>query len=340
MPKPTVDVAIPTHGEARHLAQAIASVLAQSHDALRLTVSDNSPGGGPAARIVDAFRHDGRLRHVVTGGVPAADNWTRCIRTGEAPYVALLPHDELWDRDFLARRVAFLERHSQCAYVFSACRIIDGDGRLTAARAHRLREGVHHPREIVPLLYDENHIPTCAILVRRSAYEAVGCQFLDAYRMGMDWEMWLRMAVRFPVGYLAERDNAGRVHAESVSAASRHWGLMHLAMIARADELIARDMPGFDLSPAQRSRRLAGALRKAALDALDEDDLAAARRLLAAAVRAEPGSLAGAQGLAALAGALGGRPARRAVTWLRDLESSVQVRGRLGEMVMGMHAAR
>ena len=116
MHAPTVDVAIPTHGAARHLAEAVASVLAQTHEALRLTIFDNNPGGGAAAAaILDEFGHDPRLRRVISGGVPPAANWTRCIRTGHAPYVAVLPHDEFWDPEFLARRVDLLERHPDCA---------------------------------------------------------------------------------------------------------------------------------------------------------------------------------------------------------------------------------
>jgi len=43
-----------------------------------------------------------------------------------------------------------------------------------------------------------------------------------------------------------------RVHDDSVTSRSRTWGEMRLTMIERADELIARDMPGYRLPPGVR----------------------------------------------------------------------------------------
>ena len=62
----------------------------------------------------------------------AAANWTRLIQQATRPYVTLLQDDDVWDPEFLARRVAFLERHRSCAFVFSGERKIDHDGREIA----------------------------------------------------------------------------------------------------------------------------------------------------------------------------------------------------------------
>src|SRR5688572_20591533 len=100
-----VDVVSPTHAEGAYLAAAIESVLAQTHRDLNLTVVDNGPGGGYAERVVDRYRSDGRVRSLVTGGVPIDESWSFCMSSGTAPLVTLLPHDELFDPEFLERRV-------------------------------------------------------------------------------------------------------------------------------------------------------------------------------------------------------------------------------------------
>lgn len=167
--RPWVDVAIPTHAEPFYLAEAIASVLAQTYPYFRLTVFDNTPGGGLAADVVAPYLEDPRVDYVIGGGVPVDESWSRCIQTGSSPYVALLPHDESWDPDYLARRVDFLEAHPECGYAFSACRVLDGAGRVITETVHPLSEGEHAPEEVIPALYERNPIPTCAIVVRRSA---------------------------------------------------------------------------------------------------------------------------------------------------------------------------
>jgi hypothetical protein len=58
-------------------------------------------------------------------------------RRRTAPYMALLHYDDRWSPEFLARRVAFLERHPSCAMAFAGGQVIDEDGRLVRASSSR-----------------------------------------------------------------------------------------------------------------------------------------------------------------------------------------------------------
>ncbi len=334
---PSVDIAIPTHGTPRYLAEAIGSVLAQTHGDLTLRISDNGPGGGAAARVVERFRDDPRLVYTATGGVSGTENWTRCFRAGTAPYVAVLPHDEQFDPGWVADRVAFLEAHPECAFAFGSVTIAEDD--RVAEPRHRFAEGVHPPETFVPALYERNVIGTSTILLRRSALEAAGAYLLEDVRMADDWELWFRIAVRFPVGYLAVRDSFARDHAESVTSGSTDWGDMHLRIVRRFDELLAEAMPGFSLPAGLRERRLAEAHLLAAIEALEADRRRVARAHIRRAARAHPAELLHARGLAALAAALGGRPAQQAVARLRAFERRARVRYHLGELALRLRGA-
>jgi hypothetical protein len=151
----------------------------------------------------------------------------------------------------------------------------------------------------------------------------------------MDWEMWLRMAARYPIGYLAVRDNGARIHGESLSAASKRWGDMHLRIIRRADELIATEQPDLVLPAGLRERRMIYAYLKSGLDALEEGDVAQARGFLRAARKLDASATAlDPKGVALVAGLLGGSPARRAVRRARHLESRLQLRYKLAGLGM------
>ena len=71
----------------------------------------------------------------------------------------------------------------------------------------------------MPLLLRHNLIGMPTVLVRRSAYEAVGPAF-DEHTVYFDYQMWLRLALRFPVGYLAVWDASYRVHDRQVTMTS------------------------------------------------------------------------------------------------------------------------
>ena len=139
-------------------------MLAQTHTNWRLHVSENGPGGGEVEAAVRPYLSDPRISFSATGenlGAPA--NWTRALQFGRAPYFSVIQDDDKWDPDFLARRVAFLERHEEVGFVFSGERKMDQDGREIAIERVRalptkdiadvLPEGIYQPREFIKAMY-------------------------------------------------------------------------------------------------------------------------------------------------------------------------------------------
>jgi hypothetical protein len=56
------------------------------------------------------------------------------------------------------------------------------------------------------------------MVVRRSVYEALGGFDARVAKMGEDWEMWVRIAARYPVWYEPEPLACYRVHGSSLTA--------------------------------------------------------------------------------------------------------------------------
>ena len=155
------------------------------------------------------------------------------------------------------------------------------------------------------------------MLARRSAYEAVGPEFTEE-TVSFDYEMWLRLALRFPVGYLAVRDADYRVHASQVTMTNRKRGEDQIRLVERIRTLVA-EAPGVDGDDRQLRRRLAGAHLSAALDALQDPDRAAATRHLRAALKEHPASAVDPRTAGVLAGFVLGRRGRRALDRARYL---------------------
>lgn len=290
MRQPLVDVCLPTYGPVPYLAEALEGMVAQSYEHWRLTLVDNSPETGGAAAVLEPYLTDPRVRYLATGGLDQAHNWTTAMRSGDAPYVAMLHDDDIWEPGFLERRVAFLEAHPECGLVFSNYREIGADSKEIAPRAPRLAPGVHQPLDFVPREYLDNVIPVATVLYRRSAFDAAGGDF-DPRIKFPDYELWLRMAVQRPVGFLDVRDCRLRIHPASVTSTMRSYGQAWLDFVERADEIIARDLPAA-LPPLRfRRRRRSAALLTCALDAYQEGRMSDAAGFLRRALRTYPRSL-------------------------------------------------
>ncbi len=307
--EPAVDVGMPAYCRPQFIGQAIASVLAQTHTNWRLVVSENGPGGGEVEAAVREFTDDPRVQYTATGrnlGAPA--NWTRLIQQATSPYVTLLQDDDVWDPQFLARRVAFLERHRSCAFVFSGERKIDHEGREIAMErvpslpardvSEVLQEGVYMPQELISALYRHKlggiHTPSIAsvgVMSRRAALESAGAWFDDTHDfLYWDVELYMRMALRYSTGFLALRDVAQRLHDASITGEMPFDGERWIRYHDYHGEWFRRALPGFEL-PRQFDQLRSEAYILAALDALEQGDRRRGRSRLVSAVRAYPRSL-------------------------------------------------
>jgi glycosyltransferase involved in cell wall biosynthesis len=317
-PATTVDIGLPTRGEAPYIAESIDSILAQSHQDWHLLISENGPGGGEVEERIRPYLTDSRIEYSATGrDVGAAKNHTRVIQSGSSPHVAILHDDDSWDPGFLARRVEFLEGHPECGLVFSANREIDERSRETGRSRQVLAEGVHPPEHLVPLLLRHNMIGIPTVVVRRSAYEAVGPAF-DEHTVYFDYQMWLRLALQFPVGYLAVWDASYRVHDRQMTMTSNRRGLQELTLLDQIDGMLA-EAPYVMPDRRQLRRRRARAHLSAALDELQEPDRRSASRHLGDAVRTYPAAAIDPKMPAALVGLALGPRGRRALDRLRFL---------------------
>ena len=299
----TVDVGMPAYRRPHFIAEAIGSLLAQTHEDWRLHVSENGPGGGVVEAAVRPFLDDPRISFSATGenlGAPA--NWTRTLQLGSAPYFSVLQDDDAWDPEFLARRVAFLEHHPQVGFVFSGERKMDQDGREIAVERVRalpakdiadvLPQGIYSPRAFITAMYDHHlggiHTPSMSslgVMSRRSALEAVGPYFDESYPfLYWDVHLYLRMALRFPTGFLAVRDNRQRIHHPSLTSESEFDGEYWIEWHRYHGEWFRRELPGLDLGRGY-DEVLADAYIMAALDALERGERRKGAAYLRRAVR-------------------------------------------------------
>lgn len=308
-----VDVGIPAFGRPHLLRQAIESVLAQTLSSIRITVSDNSPGGGEVQRVVESYLTDPRVRYVATGGIAQHENMTSLIQTGDAPYVALLHDDDLWERSFLQRRVDFLEANPDCGLVFSSNYDIDEHGHRTDRGPIPLTEGCLAPENFLPVLYARNPVAPPTLLVRRSAYEAVGPYFTPDLARYFDYEMLFRLAASFGVGYLAVEDCGYRLHGASVTSSSRWFGEEHLRSLDRGEEIVKAALPDFRFDPAERARIRSFYELRASMDVLEGGRPRAAVEHLVSAVRLRPQVVANPRFVATVAALVGGPAGRRAL---------------------------
>jgi glycosyltransferase involved in cell wall biosynthesis len=331
-----VEIGMPTRSGGPYLAQALDSVLAQTFRDWRLTVAENGPGSRELAEALAPYLEDGRIRHVVRGvDLGPEGNHNALLREFRAEYVAFLHDDDYWAPPFLERRVEFLDREPACAFVFGAFDTVDESGAVLATRRGALPPGRNEPATFVPAMLRANLVGMPTLLARRRAYEAVGPAFRDDFPMN-DYEMWIRIGARHPIGYLDDPDASWRFHRRQRSARLANWGESWLRFYDAVDRTLA-DVDGIPVDGEHLRRQRAAAHLCAALDAVEAREPARARRHAGLAVATRSAARRDPRYALSLVCARLGGPGARALGALRGAVK--RARGELGPRAARLRTA-
>jgi glycosyltransferase involved in cell wall biosynthesis len=192
---PRVSVVVPVHDGEEHVADALASVLAQTVDDLELIVVDDGSTDG-TAEVVAGFT-DSRVVVVrqENRGLPAARNAGIGVARGEA--IAFLDHDDVWLPGKLAAQLELLDRCEACCAQFEE---VDEELR-TVLRWDELADRYPFERVDARVLVERGNLVAgsgSAVLARTAAVREAG-GFDERLVAAEDLDLWYRLARRQPI---------------------------------------------------------------------------------------------------------------------------------------------
>jgi glycosyltransferase involved in cell wall biosynthesis len=310
MTAPTVSVCVPTYNRAGFLRECLASILGQTFTDFELVVVDNA-STDETPDLVRGLR-DPRLRYERNPeNLGQIRNLNRCVELARGDLVCIFHDDDVYDPRILERQQAVFARHPRVGLVHTAVWLLTEDGRVhklhRVARRDYVRPGVE---AFVAYLREAHDIVFSTVMVRRQCYGEAG-PFEPRFHCA-DFDMWLRIALRWDVAYLADPLAGYRIHANTVSQALRavEWPRENFEIFDRAAALARQAIPGFvELEPEIRRASARTQARRSRIEAAARiviGDYATAREYLAVSRRLDP-TAAGRLAAAAL-GALRNRP--------------------------------
>lgn len=214
---PRVSFVISCHSYGRYLKTAIDSLLAQGVAGTEIIVVDDASKDETAA-VLREYRSDPRIivvRHEAPHGHLRSNNEGLRRATGE--FVGVFDADDfLLTADAVRRELEIFDRNPRVGFVYASYLLVDEAGVPFRAfqpwQADYVRSGLEEFRHLVRSLY----VPHSSTLVRRACHDRA-----DIYDLTLpysaDWDLWLRLCVRFDVGYIREPLLAYRQHRSQMS---------------------------------------------------------------------------------------------------------------------------
>lgn len=208
---PRVSIVVPVYNGAKYIREAIGSVLRQTFTDFELIVIDDGSNDATPS-ILNEF-HDRRLTVRAYPNAGLATSRNRGLNCATCELIAFLDADDLWLPDKLQLQVAALDENRQAALAYGWTDYIDGDGRPSHSGQHACDHGLVLERLLVSNFIENGSNP----LIRRTALTECG-EFDQSLDAAEDWDLWLRLAMRFPFAVVPQTLVLYRVHPESMSS--------------------------------------------------------------------------------------------------------------------------
>ncbi len=235
---PAVSVIIPTRDALAWLPAAIASIGPRPD--VEIIVVDDGSSDGTLAWLGETAARDPRLRFMV--GMRAGPSRARNLAIGaaRAPLIAFLDADDQWLPNKLDIQLALHRDHPEIGFSFTDYRHVTTKGedrggcfafwprfagRFVSARQPFVLE------RAVSTLFAENVVGTSTVIARTDLLREAG-GFNTGLTSAEDWDLWLVLARRAPVGVVPGIQAEYLMHRPGNATGRMDLRLMAMSLIA------------------------------------------------------------------------------------------------------------
>ena len=236
---PQVSVVIATYNMGQYVAEAVNSVLAQPDQDLEVIVVDDGSTDG-TQEALKIFEDNPRVRLFFqeNRGQPRAKNagW----RAARGRFIAFCDADDYWLPNKLALQLPLFECNPRVGVVYSKTMTVDADGNFYPPAQRIQPKG-----NILDQLFVRNRVPFGTAVVRRECLEQFN-GFDETIPMGIDWNLWLRVALDWEFDCVPE---ATYVYRRWPGQMSHNWRGRYQCALQTMERFLAAN-------PGRMSRRV------------------------------------------------------------------------------------
>lgn len=189
-----VSVIIPNYNRQGPVQRALNSVLRQSFRDFEVIIVDDGSNDQSVEWLT--YCKDPRLRIIKSehGGVAKARN--RGVEESKGSWICFLDSDDVWKRHKLSEQVRFHDKNREILFSQTDDIWIRDSVRVNKMKKHEVREGNIFKESLRLCL-----VCCSSVMLSKDLFIKVG-GFDDALLTCEDYDLWLRLLVKYPVGFV------------------------------------------------------------------------------------------------------------------------------------------
>lgn len=224
MPQALVSIIIPVYNGEKYVSEAIKSALAQTYKNIELLlINDGSTDS--SADVIRPYLNDNRIVYIEQQNAGVASARNTAIGVAKGKYIGFLDQDDLWHKNKLEEQVAILENDENIALIHSKQDFIDSQGNKI-----NFNWIIGGTGDCFADIFIKNKIAVLTVLIRKTILDKIGL-FNERLSGADDYEMWLRVTLRYPIKYIDIPLATYRFHDNNISKNSFKMTILELNTI-------------------------------------------------------------------------------------------------------------
>lgn len=231
MSQPMVSILIPTYNRENLIEQTVHSALEQTYQNIEIIIIDNNSADHTWDILKRISSQDPRIRVFKNDtNIGPVRNWKRCLDEASGIYGKILWSDDLIDKDFIYKTVAFLEESPNVGFVYT-CTEIFCENEKTKTTFSLGKTGIYPTEKyIYGVLFSGEYpvSPGCALFrmndLRDNLVIDIPNHFnidFSLHAIGNDVLIYLLTSIRYSYfGFIDEKLSFFRAHSDSITISS------------------------------------------------------------------------------------------------------------------------
>jgi glycosyltransferase involved in cell wall biosynthesis len=203
------------HNGAQYVAEAIESVLRQTHEDFEFVIVDDGSTDGTSQILAGYAAHDGRIKIVSQANADQPESLNRALAAASNDWVAVIDADDVCMLHRLEAQLRMIQQEPSISVLGAAAVLIDSNDQIRGIR--------HHPPNSVSEfrnLVRENGVIRVvhpSVMLHRPTILALG-GYDPSFGPAADAELWSRVSDNHVIVNLPEPVIYYRIHSASMSA--------------------------------------------------------------------------------------------------------------------------
>jgi glycosyltransferase involved in cell wall biosynthesis len=200
-----VSVIIPTYNSAKFILESLNSAIQQTYKDIEIIVVDDGSTDN-TKQVLAPFMDKICYIYKDNGGAASARNTGIKHATGK--YIAFLDADDIWLPEKLELQMKLFSQNKDIDWIHTNLILIDESG---------IEQGIRKlppdfaTKDIFYTLFMEYWTLTSSIIIKRGCLDIVG-EFDESLPVNQDYDLWLRMAHHYKIGYIDQPLTKYRIH--------------------------------------------------------------------------------------------------------------------------------